>query len=379
MDALTADPSGLTPASVGGVLALTPAALVAGYGLARAGASLCNELRNAVFAKVGGCRGVLDGAMDGFEEDCGRLGQATQVYNTAGRQGGAQCNRQPPISFGRAACYCYPFPAGYPGRHPQHCQPHVCAPARHGPGVPPAGTLCMLRCLCCACFACSTEFRCCGLGSLPRSLSCCHTGAIFASIRHAHAATAEHSPTAWPAAWHLRSCVLQRQTGAVSRVIDRGTRGINFILRWGAPCSVAGAAFLQRSLTVARVRCSPQAFGFQLYSVHRSAVALCSSMVFNVVPTAFEVSLVAGILAYKCGPQFAALTAATIAAYTYYTFTVTQVRHWFFYFSHPAPPFPMPAARPAAAPLLTCLLTRNACPTPARLPLHSGAPSSGAT
>lgn len=42
---------------------------------------------------------------------------------------------------------------------------------------------------------------------------------------------------------------LSRQTGALNRVIDRGTRGINFIL---------------------------------------------SSMVFNVVPTIFEVSLVAG-------------------------------------------------------------------------------------
>ena len=54
VDALTADPSGLTPAAMAGVLALTPAALVVGYGLARAGASFCNELRNAVFAKVGG-------------------------------------------------------------------------------------------------------------------------------------------------------------------------------------------------------------------------------------------------------------------------------------------------------------------------------------
>lgn len=37
-----------------GVLALTPPALIAGYGVTRAGASLCNEARNAVFAKVGG-------------------------------------------------------------------------------------------------------------------------------------------------------------------------------------------------------------------------------------------------------------------------------------------------------------------------------------
>ena len=50
-----------------------------------------------------------------------------------------------------------------------------------------------------------------------------------------------------------------------------------------------------------------------------------SSMVFNVVPTAFEVALVAGILAYKCGTPFAALTAGTLGAYTAFTFAVTQV------------------------------------------------------
>eukprot|EP00951_Prasinocladus_malaysianus_P044677 scaffold580760_cov45-Prasinocladus_malaysianus.AAC.1 len=53
---------------------------------------------------------------------------------------------------------------------------------------------------------------------------------------------------------------LNRQTGAVNRVIDRGTRGINFIL---------------------------------------------SSMLFNVVPTAIEFCLVSGILYVKCGPPFA--------------------------------------------------------------------------
>lgn len=77
---------------------------------------------------------------------------------------------------------------------------------------------------------------------------------------------------------------LSRQTGTVSRVIDRGTRGINFIL---------------------------------------------SSMVFNVAPTALEVSMVAGILAYKCGPSFAILTAATIAAYTAFTFKTTAWRTQF--------------------------------------------------
>ena len=52
IDSLTADPTALTPATVAGVLALTPPALIAGYGVARAGATLCNELRNAVFAQA---------------------------------------------------------------------------------------------------------------------------------------------------------------------------------------------------------------------------------------------------------------------------------------------------------------------------------------
>lgn len=50
VDGLTLDPTGATP--VGAVVALTPAALIAGYGVARAGSALCNELRNATFAKV---------------------------------------------------------------------------------------------------------------------------------------------------------------------------------------------------------------------------------------------------------------------------------------------------------------------------------------
>lgn len=53
VDSLAADPSALTPATVAGVLALTPPALIVGYGVARAGASFCNEARNAVFAQVG--------------------------------------------------------------------------------------------------------------------------------------------------------------------------------------------------------------------------------------------------------------------------------------------------------------------------------------
>jgi hypothetical protein len=50
VDGLTMDPTGGT--ALGPYIALTPAALIAGYGAARAGSALFNELRNATFAKV---------------------------------------------------------------------------------------------------------------------------------------------------------------------------------------------------------------------------------------------------------------------------------------------------------------------------------------
>lgn len=40
---------------------------------------------------------------------------------------------------------------------------------------------------------------------------------------------------------------------------------------------------------------------------------------------ACQISLVAGILAYKFGSPFAWVTTATVAAYTIFTLTVTQV------------------------------------------------------
>ncbi|KAK4299637.1 hypothetical protein Pmani_028096 [Petrolisthes manimaculis] len=74
---------------------------------------------------------------------------------------------------------------------------------------------------------------------------------------------------------------LTRQTGALSKAIDRGSRGINFVM---------------------------------------------SAIVFNVFPTIFEVSLVAGILAYKCGWEFAGVTVGCIGAYAAFTLGITQWR-----------------------------------------------------
>jgi hypothetical protein len=52
IDALSIDATGAATANYLGVLQLTPVALMLGYGIARAGAAFCGEMRNVVFAKV---------------------------------------------------------------------------------------------------------------------------------------------------------------------------------------------------------------------------------------------------------------------------------------------------------------------------------------
>ncbi|XP_026951456.1 iron-sulfur clusters transporter ABCB7, mitochondrial isoform X4 [Sagmatias obliquidens] len=74
---------------------------------------------------------------------------------------------------------------------------------------------------------------------------------------------------------------LNRQTGALSKAIDRGTRGISFVL---------------------------------------------SALVFNLLPIMFEVTLVSGVLYYRCGAQFALVTLGTLGAYTAFTVAVTRWR-----------------------------------------------------
>ncbi|KAJ7196847.1 iron-sulfur clusters transporter ATM1 [Mycena pura] len=74
---------------------------------------------------------------------------------------------------------------------------------------------------------------------------------------------------------------LSRQTGGLTRAIDRGTKGITFLLQ---------------------------------------------AILFRIVPTALEISLVCGILTYKFGWDFAAITAITLAAYTWFTIRTTSWR-----------------------------------------------------
>lgn len=77
---------------------------------------------------------------------------------------------------------------------------------------------------------------------------------------------------------------LERQTGGLTRAIDRGTKGISFIL---------------------------------------------SSIVFHVIPTALEISMVCGILSWKFGWDFAAVTAITMLLYTWFTIKTTAWRTTF--------------------------------------------------
>ncbi|KAH7884336.1 P-loop containing nucleoside triphosphate hydrolase protein [Phlebopus sp. FC_14] len=77
---------------------------------------------------------------------------------------------------------------------------------------------------------------------------------------------------------------LSRQTGGLTRAIDRGTKGITFMLQ---------------------------------------------AILFRIVPTALEISMVCGILTYKFGWDFAAITATTLAAYTWFTVRTTSWRTQF--------------------------------------------------
>ncbi|TEY43698.1 hypothetical protein BOTCAL_0362g00020 [Botryotinia calthae] len=74
---------------------------------------------------------------------------------------------------------------------------------------------------------------------------------------------------------------LSKQTGGLTRAIDRGTKGISFLL---------------------------------------------TSMVFHIFPTVLEISMVCGILTYQYGAKFAAITALTMVGYTAFTISTTAWR-----------------------------------------------------
>ncbi|VDN03131.1 unnamed protein product [Thelazia callipaeda] len=112
--------------------------------------------------------------------------------------------------------------------------------------------------------------------------------ALFNELRNAiFARVAHHSvrSIARQIFLHLHSLDLSfhlsRQTGGLSKAIDRGTRGM---------------AFVQ------------------------------SALVFNVVPTAFEVGMVSGLLYWNCGPSFTFATLGCLSTYTIATLGITKWR-----------------------------------------------------
>lgn len=82
---------------------------------------------------------------------------------------------------------------------------------------------------------------------------------------------------------------------------------------------------LTRRLTVA-----PSSFhlNFDL-TLLRGITFLLQAIIFRIVPTALEISMVCGILTYKFGWDFAAITAVTLAAYTWFTVRTTSWRTQF--------------------------------------------------
>ncbi|MCO5113013.1 MAG: ABC transporter ATP-binding protein/permease [Bdellovibrionaceae bacterium] len=74
---------------------------------------------------------------------------------------------------------------------------------------------------------------------------------------------------------------LARQTGGLSRVIERGTRGIQFLLDF---------------------------------------------MTFNIIPTLFEIFLVTGVLLYRYDFRYSLITFSTIALYIFLTLVITEWR-----------------------------------------------------
>lgn len=77
---------------------------------------------------------------------------------------------------------------------------------------------------------------------------------------------------------------LSRQTGAMTRAIERGTKGISYVL---------------------------------------------TSMVFHIIPITLEIGLVSGILIYNYGTTFAAVTIGTMALYSVFTIKTTSWRSQF--------------------------------------------------
>ena len=61
----------------------------------------------------------------------------------------------------------------------------------------------------------------------------------------------------------------------------------------------------------------------------RAISFVLSALVFNVVPTLLEVSIVSAVLYNTCGPAYAAVAVSTVALYAMFTLSFTEWRTQF--------------------------------------------------
>ncbi|KAH9459101.1 hypothetical protein Pst134EA_019252 [Puccinia striiformis f. sp. tritici] len=113
------------------------------------------------------------------------------------------------------------------------------------------------------------------LRSFPELRSAIFTNVAQSAIRRVARSVFSHLLNV-DVGFHLRN-----QTGGLTRAIDRGTKGVSFML---------------------------------------------SSIVFHVVPTALEISIVCSVLTYNFGASYAGIALATMLAYSWFTIRTTAWR-----------------------------------------------------
>ena len=113
----------------------------------------------------------------------------------------------------------------------------------------------------------------------PGTFRICYLGATGAACTYTHRRCCLQNYRLW---WQLDlGFHLSRRTGALTRVLDRGSRSIQFVMQ---------------------------------------------ALVFNVVPTVLELGMVSVILTHQMGTAYAGVALGTIATYVTYTVAVTQWR-----------------------------------------------------
>ena len=126
-----------------------------------------------------------------------------------------------------------------------------------------------------------------------------------------------------------------RQTGALNRIIDRGSRAINYILTVMV-FNVVPTILEVLTVTTLNCYCPPVvqiacdivimmlvAFG---NLCHFFLWPLCELCLPCAVASYLQIGMVSSILAYQFGSTFAWITSVSVATYIVFTLAITQVR-----------------------------------------------------